>query len=279
MGRIRLSIHPLFFVFGLYYALKGEILLFIIYTLTALAHEMGHSIVSAGLGYKLNKITLMPFGAVVSGDIEGLKITDQAKIALAGPLLNILVCALFVSCWWIFPESYAYTDTIVQANASMAIVNLLPSYPLDGGRILSAILASKLGKVKSIKICKIIGGALGASLLALFFVTIFIKINVSLLFFGLFVFFGAVSTEKENVYVCLYTLLSKENLKRGVPYKKQGVDEDITIKKLITLLDSASINEIVVYSNGKPKTTLSQPKIIKIIENSSIYSTLKQNLY
>ena len=88
MGGIKLSVHPLFFIFGLFYALTGRIFVFLIYTICAVAHEIGHSLVANSIGYKLNKIKLMPFGAVVSGNIDGLKLKDEIKIALAGPLVN-----------------------------------------------------------------------------------------------------------------------------------------------------------------------------------------------
>ena len=98
MGGIKLTVHPLFFAFSFYYALTGRFLVFVMYTVTAVAHELGHSFAATNAGYKLNKITLMPFGAVVKGDIEGLKLSDEIKIALAGPILNIAIALFFVSC-------------------------------------------------------------------------------------------------------------------------------------------------------------------------------------
>ena len=73
MGGISLSIHPLFFLLGIYYALTDRIFVFIIYAITAVIHECGHSVAAGRRGYRLNKITLTPFGAMISGDINGLK--------------------------------------------------------------------------------------------------------------------------------------------------------------------------------------------------------------
>ena len=129
MGGIKLNVHPLFFLFGFYYALTGKVFVFIIYTVTAVVHELGHSFAAAGAGYRLNRITLMPFGAVVRGDIDGLKFSDEIKIALAGPLLNLAIGLLFVAIWWIYPESYAFTDIVAEANFSLALVNFLPIFP------------------------------------------------------------------------------------------------------------------------------------------------------
>ncbi|MBO5714489.1 MAG: Zn-dependent protease, partial [Clostridia bacterium] len=85
MGGINLKVHPLFFLFGFYYALTGRIFLFLICTFTAVVHELGHSFVASKYGYKLNDLVLMPFGAVVKGDLNGLKLLDQFRVAFAGP--------------------------------------------------------------------------------------------------------------------------------------------------------------------------------------------------
>ena len=279
MGRINLSIHPLFYILGFYYAITGEIFVFIICTVTAIIHELGHSLVASNLGYSLNKITLMPFGAVVSGNTDGLKFYDEMKIALAGPFINVAVSLFFVAIWWICPEFYAYTDIIVSTNLSMALVNLLPIFPLDGGRIVFCFFADKLGYDKSFLINKITGGTFSILLLALFIVgAIKGAVNFSLLFFCLFVCFGTFSRERENKYVKIFSVLSKDNLKRGMPINRYAVDKDIQIKKLIWILDSRAVNEVVVYDGNTKIITLSQEKIEKIIESANIYSKLGENL-
>ncbi len=279
MGRINLSIHPLFYLLGFYYAITGQIFIFVICTITAIIHELGHSFVASNLGYKLNKITLMPFGAVVSGNTDGLKFYDEIKIALAGPFINIAVGFFFIAIWWIRPEFYAYTDIIVSANLSMALINLLPIYPLDGGRIIFCLFADKFGYDKSFTINKILGGVFSVSLLSFFVVGLLNDtVNFSLLFFSLFVCFGTFSRERENKYVKIFSVLSKDNLKRGMPINRYAVDKDIQIKKLVALLDSRAVNEVLVYENNQKIVALSQEKIEKIIERANIYSKLGENL-
>ena len=279
MGRINLSIHPLFYILGFYYAITGEIFVFIICTVTAVIHEIGHSLVASNLGYRLNKITLMPFGAVVSGNTDGLKFIDEIKIALAGPLINLAVSLFFMAIWWIYPEFYAYSDVIVSANLSMALVNLLPIFPLDGGRIIFCLLADKLGYDKSFSINKIIGGAFAVTLLIVFVVGAIKSVfNFSLLFFSLFVCFGTFSREKENKYVKIFSVLAKDNLKRGMPVKAYAVDKDIQIKKLVALLDNRAVNQVVVYQDNKKIAILSQERLEEIIEGANIYSKLGENL-
>ena len=278
MGGITLSVHPLFFIFGLYYAGSGRILVFLVYTLCAVIHELGHSFVASGAGYRLNRITLMPFGAVVKGDIDGLKISDEIKIALAGPLLNLAVGLFFVAIWWIYPESYAFTDIVAQANFSLAIVNFLPIFPLDGGRVVSAVLTEKLGSAKAYILCKIIGAVFALLLVGGFVLTLFSEPNISLLFFALFVTFGAFGRGRENKYVKVYSAVSEQKLLRGIPVKRTAVSKNITVKKLMSLLDENFLNEITVYGEGRPITTLSQEKIQKMIENGDIYASIERFL-
>lgn len=276
MGGINFSVHPLFFVFGFYYAATGKIFVFIIYTVVAVLHELGHSFVAAGAGYRLKKITLMPFGAVVSGKLDGMKLKDEIKIALAGPFINLAVGLLFVASWWIYPESYAFTDLAAEANFSMAIVNLLPIFPLDGGRVLSASLSILMGDDKAFFICRIISVVFSLLLAALFVISAFNQINLSLLFFAAFVVFGALSRHKENKYVKLYTAPEEEGLLRGMPYKKQALSINATVKKLMLCLDERAINEVVVFDGDRQVTTLSQKRIGEIVEKADLYSPIKK---
>ena len=135
---MRFAVHPLFLLFGVWYAFSGRLFLFLVFTLVALMHECGHAFAAARVGYRLDKIVLMPYGALISGDIEGIGLKDEIKVALAGPLVNAATAVLFVALWWFFPETYAYTDVAAYASAAIALVNLIPAYPLDGGRILLA---------------------------------------------------------------------------------------------------------------------------------------------
>ena len=221
----------------------------------------------------------MPFGAVVSGNTDGLKFIDEMKIALAGPFMNFAISLFFIATWWIYPEFYAFTDVIVSVNLSMALVNLLPIFPLDGGRIIFCLFADRFGYDKSFFLNKIIGGVFAIFLLVLFIVgAIKGLFNFSLLFFSLFVGLGTFSREKENKYVKIFSVLTKDNLKRGMPVKRFAVDKDIQIKRLVSLLDNRAVNEVLVYEKDKKIAFLSQEKIESVIAKANIYSKLGENL-
>lgn len=277
MGSLSISIHPLFFLFGIYNAITGQIFVFLVYTLTAVIHELGHSFVASSAGYRLDKITLMPYGAVVSGDVEGLNFSDQVKIALAGPFINISIALIFVASWWIFPITYAYTDIVASANFSMAIINLLPVFPLDGGRVLWASIATKYDSKRAQKVCVITGVITSIILFALFvFALVKSVINLSLLFFSLFVLFGVIGKAKENKYIKIYSSVTTQKLKYGVEFKKKAIDKSVTVKKLLSILDNDCINEIAVFDGSKQIALLNQDRINKIIERGDIYAPLSE---
>ncbi|MBO4251700.1 MAG: hypothetical protein J5911_03450 [Clostridia bacterium] len=276
MGGINYSVHPLFFAVGLYYALTGRIFIFLVYSVTALIHETGHALVAEKSGYKLNKITLTPFGAIAKGNIEGLKFYDEFKIAAAGPAVNLATGLLFVAVWWIFPEAYAFTDIAAEANFAIALINLIPAYPLDGGRILSALLSVKLGERRAYIVCKIMGIAFGGVLIVGFVFTIFSEPNISLLIFGLFVLLGALSREKEFKYIRIFSQPTEESLMRGLPIKKQAVSKNITLKALARMTDVKALNEIEVYSGATLIRKLGQKELTEILKRGDIYSKLEK---
>ena len=274
MGSIKLHIHPLFWLFGAFYALTGKVFMFIIYTTVALLHELGHSFSAERLGYRLKSITLMPYGAVVSGEDSGLKAKDEIRIALAGPLTNLAIGTVFVAAWWLFPETYAFTDSAAFSSFSIAAINLLPAFPLDGGRVLLAALSQRIARDKALKICKIVSVAIAAAVLGLFIVSLFSAPNFSILFFAAFIVFGALSKKGENVYVRLFAGVSAASLQRGLPYKKQALSVDADVKKLISMLDVDALNEIVLFKDGQKVKTLTQEEITEICQSHSIYDKL-----
>lgn len=249
---MKLTIHPLFFVFGLYFAFTGKVFLFLTFTMTALAHEYGHAFAAERLGYKMNKITLMPYGAVINGAIDGLSYKDEVTVALAGPLTNLFICLFFTAAWWLVPEIYAYTDTVLFANLSIAAINLIPAYPLDGGRIVAAALSLKHKPKNVFKAMRIIGAIIGALLLALFFVTLFGSPNFSLLFFSLFILVGALKKTDERAYVKAYgKSLSGNTVKEC---KTLLVGKNVPLKNLMAKTVDEYAYSINIFDEKKQTT-------------------------
>ncbi|MBQ7642390.1 MAG: site-2 protease family protein [Clostridia bacterium] len=274
MGKLKVSVHPLFFLFGLYFAAIGKVFSFLVFTLTALIHEAGHAFAAEKSGYMLENVTLMPYGAVISGDIDGLKLKDEIKIVAAGPLINLLLGTVFVALWWIFPACYPYTELAATANFSLCIINLLPAYPLDGGRFLLAALTIKAGRKRALSIARISGLVLAGAMLLIFAFTAFSDFNPSLFFFSLFMLVGATDIKKERAYISAFPAFSVSSLSRGKEIKTIAVTADFTVKKLYALFDGDNVYRVVVYRADGRSVTLEPQEVARLPLEKGLYGKI-----
>ena len=274
MVRLKFSLHPLFIIFGIYFAITGKVFSFLVYTICAALHELGHYAQSEKLGYALNKIVLMPYGAIIKGDNLNIRYKDEILIALAGPLYNFVIATFFVALWWVFPNVYPYTDIIVTANFSLAVINLLPCYPLDGGRFLIATLSLIISRKMAIMIVKILGVLLSCVLLALFIYSIFTKVNFTLLFFSAFMLVGALGRQKDSEYVKIYSNLTYKKTTRPTVVKRLIISGESEVKSLYKLLNGEYYYEVVI--DGKfSKTVLEGESLYRLISTAPPYDKLE----
>ena len=274
------TLHPLFFLFGIYYALIGKIFLFLTITISAVFHELGHAVLAKKNGYVLSSLSLMPYGASISGNLKGLKNKDEILIALGGPLVSLFIALFTAGLWWFFPDTYPFTEVIYDANLTLFLVNLLPVKPLDGGRILSAIFSSFFGEKIGRKIFCFLGYLFSFLLLFVFVVSVIssnkiLEVNFSLLFFSLFIFFGVLEEKKSSPYKKAVIDISNSALKRGVEVKKTAVLSSITVKRLLSLIDASAYNEFEVVDKG---VLIKQNTIADNLAKIDIYSSLADNL-
>ena len=113
---------------------------------SVLLHELGHALAARVYGISTRDITLYPFGGVASLRAEPASSGSELVIALAGPLVNLLLGALALPLA-LGGSSVAITFLVL--NLGMGLFNLLPAYPMDGGRVLRAILARTRGYVSA----------------------------------------------------------------------------------------------------------------------------------
>lgn len=254
-------LHPLFLAVGVWYAFKGELFLFVLSTLVAIQHECAHAFAAAKLGYKLNKIVLMPFGAVIDGDMKDISLKDEIYVALCGPLCNLFIAAFFVALWWLTPTMYAFTDTACYSSLSIALLNFLPAYPLDGGRILRCVLERAFLKTqpepakaerKAKKICLLITAGFAVLFLGLFAVFCFSgRFHFTMLSFGLFLFFGCFGTSEKDAVYDKIDFSMKNVLKKGVEVRRVAILDTCPIKDAFRFLCRGSYLVLDVYTDGE----------------------------
>lgn len=248
----RFSLHPLFFAVGIFYALKGELLLFLMTALVAVQHECAHAFAASRLGYTLNKIVLMPFGAVIDGDMKGLSLKDEITIAAWGPLCNLFTAAFFTAIWWFTPTMYAFTDTACFSSLSIALVNLLPAYPLDGGRILRCVLVRAFLRKSADahaaeKKARRLTCAVTIVFALAFFILFFLFFNVSILLFSLFLFVGAFGNKDKSAVYEKMQISCVNALRRGVELRHVAVLQTCAIKDVFRFLSPGAYLVLQVY--------------------------------
>lgn len=241
---MKLTIHPLFFAVIVFCALFGGFPITLIFVLTALLHECGHIFCAARLGYRCERIKLMPYGAAAVCDIEGIKPRDEIALALAGPLVNAAICVGTAGLWWFIPETYAYTDTVFMANASMLAVNLLPAYPLDGGRVARCVVCRLFSDRAAFIVLRCVSCLLAAALIVLFFISGY---NITFLFFSLFLLCSAIERPPQAVKI---DFSSAGKLKRGMEVKYVLVDGGFTYKDAVKYLDGKHYLVLQLYRDG-----------------------------
>jgi len=154
----------LFFYYG---GLKGVALILFVFACVT-AHELFHSVMAKRFGVKVSNITLFPIGGVASMGNIPTKPSQEFLIALAGPAFNIIFSLVMFYPLYRFlgpdvlfnPSLESWPNTIAEAfwiNPWLAGFNLLPAFPMDGGRLLRAILAKRLGLRRATRIAVGIG--------------------------------------------------------------------------------------------------------------------------
>lgn len=132
-------LHPLFVLMMAAAVMIGHFVELLVLFGVVVIHELGHVVAARLLGWRVLEVQLLPFGGVaVMEAADGADSLQEMVVALAGPLQNLLMIGLAFffrqTGWW----TEAWTAYFVQVNATIALFNLLPAEPLDGGRLLSA---------------------------------------------------------------------------------------------------------------------------------------------
>lgn len=135
-----LSLHPLFVIVMLMSILTGGFIELITLFAIVLIHEMGHMSAALILGIKVRSVQLLPFGGVVTIEDHG-KLTPWKEIiiALAGPLQNGIMISIGLTFMTLGFGDREFILYIVHGNMVIALFNLLPILPLDGGKILQSL--------------------------------------------------------------------------------------------------------------------------------------------
>ncbi len=230
----------------------GGLLFMVLLFACVLAHEFGHIFTARAFGVPTPDVTLLPIGGVARLARIPEKPSEEFLIAIAGPLVNVAIAAglvLFAGAHLDLAQLVAMqnakislVDRLAEVNIFLAVFNMIPAFPMDGGRVLRALLAIKLGHVRATEIAAAIGQlvAFGLGFLGLFG-------NPLLIFIAIFVYLAA-SSEAHLVAVRAMT--------RDVPVSAAMMTEFATLtpdKHIDTAIETllrTSQSEFPVIDDG-----------------------------
>lgn len=268
MKKNKFLLHPIFLVIAAIVVYFGDTFLFISYLLAVVLHELAHYLVAKSLGYKLDNVCLMPYGAQLNLQSSILKTKDEILIAIAGPITNIILALFFLALWWLFPVVYVYTEYFVYANLITAVFNLLPLVPLDGSRVVLALFSIKGIRNKGYKVLSIINCIVAIILIIIFIISAFYVINFTFGVMAIFLIAGAF--EKDEAYKYSF-LLSQEKYvqmsKKPLRVKTYAVCDDYDIYNLVKLFNPNFYTIIYVMNDAH--------KVVRVLTEKNIKALIK----
>jgi Zn-dependent protease len=158
-------------------------------------HELGHALAARRYGISTRDITLLPIGGVARMERMPREPKQELWVALAGPLVNVAIAGvLLVVLLGIFcirthflVLQLGFVRSLMFMNLFLVCFNLLPAFPMDGGRVLRALMAQRMDYVRATRIAARIG-----QVMAVIFVIVGVKMrHPMLMLIGVFIFFGA----------------------------------------------------------------------------------------
>ena len=260
-----------------------DILWIIIFVLALFAcvvfHEFGHALAAQKYGIQTKDIVLYPIGGIARLEKLPEDPKQELWVAIAGPLVNI---GIFIILSGILSfqgfdiknlevikiEPGTIILYLASANLILALFNLLPAFPMDGGRILRALLAIRLPRAKATQIA----GGIG-QFLAIFFIFFGLFNNPILVLIGIFIFLGAAA---EVTHTQQESFLKGFKVRDALMMKFQIVGFDAPLSKAVEKLLNSQATHFVVVKDDVAVGTLSRNEIIKGLKDGNESTLVEQ---
>lgn len=242
-------------------------------------HELGHALTAKQFAIPTKEITLLPIGGVASLEEIPERPIEELLITLAGPAVNIVIAFLLYlvipfdliqeldeeQIQQFFSEISArnFLFLLFYANIILAVFNVIPAFPMDGGRILRALLSMRINRVQATQIAANLG-----QLVAVIFFFLGLLYNPFLALIGVFIFFGA---HGENILVQQLTLLRGYKAKDAMMTDITLLNPNDSLADVINIILSGTERDfVVVNSDGnKPVGVLYNDDLIRAMRTSN----------
>lgn len=264
----KVKIHPLFIALLIILVITGYQMVFLNMILAVIIHELAHAKVARSRGYSLEKILLMPYGAVLSGR-EKIARDDAIAIYLAGPVFNAIIALFIIATWWLVPRTYTFTHSFALANIFLCAFNLLPLYPLDGSKIILNLASNKL---KALSYIKTIGIIISLLMFIGFIFSAFGRLQITLGIISIFLFAGAVvGNNKERYHHLVSSAPFVKNLTDGISKNCVIISHTMSLFKILKFIKPNVSNTFIVVDNkGQTIKEIDENDLLIIFENNDI---------
>jgi Zn-dependent protease/predicted transcriptional regulator len=250
----------------------GEVLSGILFILAlflcVVLHEYGHALTARKYGIKTRDITLYPIGGVARLERMPEKPIEELWVALMGPAVNVVIAAILFAYLLVTKSlvpladltiaSGSFLERLMAVNISLVLFNLVPAFPMDGGRVLRALLAMRMDYVRATQVAATIGQGL-AFLLG--FIGLFS--NPFLLFFAFFVWIGA---SQEAGMVQMKNTVSGVPVTRAMLTDFKMLSPRDNLSQVVGLILAGSQHDFpVVDANGRVAGILERDVFMKAL--------------
>ena len=243
-------------------------------------HEFGHALTAARYGIRTRDITLLPIGGLARLERMPDVPLQELWVALAGPAVNVVIAILLfgwlqASGAWQAVERIgvttgAFAERVMLANVFLAGFNLLPAFPMDGGRALRALLATRMEYTRATQRAAMIGQGM-----AILFGFIGLQGNPMLIFIALFVWIGA---GQEASVVQMKSALAGIPLRRAMLTHFRTLTPTSTLGDAVDFLLTGSQQDFPVVANGRIEGMLTRSDLVKALPRSGRTAPVADNM-
>lgn len=249
---VKVKVNLLFIVVIFLFLLIGELPRVLIAFFCVLVHEIGHILTARQYGLKTTQIEFLPFGGVaVFEDMLQLDPKAELKVALAGPAVNFVLVLVTTLLTRYDLLNLHLALFFITYNLYIGIFNLIPAFPLDGGRVLRAILAQIKNYWQAtdltLKVTRLFAILLGLGAVVSWIMN---RASLITLLGAFFVYYAALKEKEQSIFVLIKYLTRKklQISKDGyLPLEQFIVSADINLLRVLKTINPGTFAQFLIY--------------------------------